>query len=305
MIPTYSEGRGRLWRTARVPAEASILAMGAATARWRQPPDFLIIGGRRCGSTSLYYGLMQHPAVLPLVLSAGWLPLKEHRKGTRWLDRPRRGGAWYRGHFPTDLARQRTSRRAGAAITGEATPWYLAAPGAAERAHAEAPDARLIVVLRDPVERTYSQFLEQRKRGHEPLEDFAAALALEEYRRRHGVELADGTHRSAAFANEHLTYRRQSEYADRLAPWLRRYRRDQLLAVRAEDLFADSVAVLQQVSTFLGLPPYEFEAEHRNSAKSAAVPKAPPVEVAEALRRHFAPHQQRLEALLGQSFSWS
>lgn len=305
MIPTYSEGRGRLWRAVRVPAEATILAAGAATATWRRPPDFLIIGGRRCGSTSLYYGLLQHPAVLPLVLSAGWLPLQQHRKGTRWLDRPRPGGRWYRGHFPTDLTRRRTARNAGAAVAGEATPWYLAAPGAAERAAAEAPDARLIAVLRDPVERTFSQFLEQRRRGHEPLDDFAAALDREEHRRRYGLGPDEGGPRSADFCEEHLTYRRQSEYADCLQPWIDRFGRNRLLVLEAEDLFADSTAALARVAAFLGLPEHDFVPEHRNSARGPSTAPAAPAEVAQRLREHFRPHNLRLQEQLGRGFSWT
>lgn len=300
MIPTYSEGRSRLWRSARIPAEAALVTWGAATARWRQAPDFLIIGGRRCGSTSLYYGLLQHPGVMPLVLSAGWLPLKEHRKGTRWLDQPRRGGAWYRAHFPSDLTRRRYISQAGVALAGEATPWYLAAPGAAQRAATEAPNAKLIVVLRDPVARAFSQFVEQRQRGHEPEADFAVALQRENERRLEGLLGVDGVHRPPAFANEHLTYRRQGEYAKCLEPWLANYSRDQLLAVRAEDLYHDSAAVLSDVARFLGLTPFEFQTEHRNSTKREQLD---PV-VAAQLTDHFRPHNRALETQLGRSFNW-
>ena len=301
MIPTYSEGRGRIWRMARLPAESSLQAWGAATARWRQPPDFLVIGGRRCGSTSLYYGLLQHPGVMPLVLSAGWLPLKEHRKGTRWLDQPRRGGPWYRAHFPTDLTRRRYERRAGVALTGEATPWYLAAPGAAQRAAVEAPAAKLILVVRDPVARAFSQFVEQRKRGHEPEPDFALALQKETERRLNGLLGDDGVHRSPAFANEHLSYRRQSEYASCLEPWLARYPLERLLVVQAEDLYNDGPAVLGEVAGFLGLGPHEFAAEDRNKTRSDLVDST----VATELRDYYRPHNQRLETLVGRRFNWS
>lgn len=292
--------RGAVWRRMREPAESLLRGWGAATARWRPPPDFLVIGGRRCGTTTLYYGLLQHPAVLPQVLSARWLPLREHRKGTRWLDAPRPGGRWYRAHFATTFTRRRCARRHGVAVTGEATPWYLCAPGAAERAATEAPDARLVAVLRDPVRRAWSQFVEQRNRGHEPLDDFAAALAAEDERCRVGVVTPDGRRRSPAFAAEHLTYRRQSEYDVCLHAWLDRFSRDRLLVLRSEDLYADVPTALGQVAAHLGLPPFEFRAEHRNRA---ATGHPDPAVVAE-LRRHFAPHVARLEALLGRSMGW-
>lgn len=310
--PPRPTERGRLWRSARVPAEGALRAWGAATASLRPPPDFLMIGGKRCGTTTLYYGLLQHPAILPQVLSAGWLPLSEHRKGTRWLDAPRRGGPWYRAHFATTLTRARTARRHGAAVTGEATPWYLFAPGAAERAAIEAPRARIVAVLREPVLRTWSQFMEQRARGHEPLADFAAALAAEDERTRVGVVLADGSRRSAAFATEHLTYRGQSEYDRGLAPWLEHFPRAQVLVVRSEDLYADVPATLHHVADFVGVGDvggvggvggfggFAFQAEHRNRAARGL----PDVALAADLRAHFRPHNERLAALLGTTPWW-
>lgn len=292
--------RGPLWQRLRGPAEGGLRVVGAATAYWRPPPDFLLIGGRRCGTTTLFYALMQHPAVVPQVLSARWLPLREHRKGTRWLDAPRPGGVWYRAHFATTFTRDRYRRRFGAAVTGEATPWYLAAPGAAARAAREAPEAKLIVVLREPARRAWSQFVEQRQRGNEPLPDFAAALAAEDRRRRDGVVTTDGALRSPAFADEHLGYRRQGEYDDCLEAWLTHFPRRQLLVLRSEDLYADTPATCAEAAAFLGLPPFDFVAEHRNRA---AVDEPDPA-VAAALREHYRPHVDRLEALVGRPFDW-
>ncbi len=295
-----ADGRGALWQTLREPAEQGIRALGAATAAWRKPPDFLLIGGRRCGTTTLFYGLTQHPAVVPQVLSAGWLPLREHRKGTRWLDQPRRGGPWYRAHFASDVTRRRYQLRHGAAVTGEATPWYLSAPGTAERAANECPDAKILAVLREPARRSWSQFVEQQKRGHEPLTDFAEALAAEDDRCIAGVTSPDGVRRSAAFALEHLTYRFQSEYDLRLGPWLEHIPRERVLVIRSEDLYADVAGTLAKVASFLELPPFTFVAEHRNQA---ATGETEPASV-EALREHFRPHVRNLERMLDQPFGW-
>ncbi len=295
-----ANARGRLWRGVRGPAEAALRAAGAGTARWRPPPEFLVIGGRRCGTTTLFYGLAQHPSFVPQVVSSRWIPLREQRKGTRWLDAPRRGGAWYRGHFATSATRDRVRRRTGAAITGEATPWYLFAPGTAARAANEVPGAKLVAVLRDPVRRAWSQFEEQRQRGHEPLDDFAQALRLEDDRVRAGYVDPTGRTRSPAFALEHLTYRRQSEYDTAIEAWLARFPRGQLLVVRSEDLYADVPGTLATVADFVGLAPFGFTTEHRNRASSSD----PPTEVVARLRTHFDPQVARLEARLDQRLAW-
>jgi hypothetical protein len=295
-----ADARGQVWQAVRGPAEGTIRAYGAATAGWRRSPDFLVIGGRRCGTTTLFYGLTQHPAVMPQVLSAGWLPLREHRKGTRWLDQPRRGGRWYRAHFPSDFTRRRYQAVHGAAITGEATPWYLSAPGTAERAARECPEARIIAVLREPARRSWSQFVEQQKRGHEPLSDFAAALAAEDDRVLAGVTSPGPVRRSPHFALEHLTYRYQSEYDLRLQPWLERFPRDRILVLQSEHLYADVAGTLRRVADFLDLPAFDFVTEHRNAA---ATGQDEPAAVAE-LRAQLRPNVRNLESLLDQPFDW-
>lgn len=101
-------------------------------------PDFLIIGAPKCGTTSLIHNLRRHPDV--------HTPGREmhfFENDRNW----RLGTAWYRGHFPeTHL------------LQGEKTPDYLASEVALERLESLVPDARLIVLLRDPVARTYSQW---------------------------------------------------------------------------------------------------------------------------------------------------
>jgi len=147
---------------------ALVLGYGAATARWRTVPDFLLIGAKRSGSTSLFRYLGEHPQVAPLFPSARLLPImREDQKGVHYFDsNSTHRLAWYRAHFRSDVARARQARALGApVITGEASPYYLFHPLAAERAAAAVPHARIIVLLREPVARTYSHWSEQRRNG--------------------------------------------------------------------------------------------------------------------------------------------
>jgi hypothetical protein len=107
-------------------------------------PDYLVIGGDKCGSTSFYNTLIQHPAVL-----------RAHRKEPVYFSlRYRHSPRWYRAHFPSGLRRSFSP----GALTGEASPSYLFHPLAPERAFRTVPRARLIALLRDPVARAYSHF---------------------------------------------------------------------------------------------------------------------------------------------------
>ncbi len=113
------------------------------------PPSFLICGGQRCGTTSLYRALAAHPVGLKAVL----------HKGVHYFDIGYdRGMGWYRGHFPLQRSADRVSERYGVpAQTFESSPYYMYHPQAAARIAVDLPDARLIVLVRDPVERAYSQ----------------------------------------------------------------------------------------------------------------------------------------------------
>src|SRR4051812_3844485 len=144
---------------------------GRLTAPGRMTPAFLICGGQRCGTTSLYRALAEHPLVLKAVL----------HKGVHYFDTSYdRGMAWYKAHFPLQRSADKVSERYGVpAQTFESSPYYMYHPQAAARIAQDLPQARLLVLVRDPVERAYSQHHHEVARSFETERDFGAALALE------------------------------------------------------------------------------------------------------------------------------
>src|SRR6187551_3563074 len=146
----------------------AIWTYGRATSRWRPLPDFLVIGAQKAGTTALYAYLRWHPGIA----GPSW-------KEVCFFDRHWwRGEAWYRGQFPL---------RAGERLVGEASPSYLFHPLAPERARSLVPGAKLVALLRDPVDRAYSQYQHEVALGREPL-SFEDALAAEEERTRGEAE---------------------------------------------------------------------------------------------------------------------
>lgn len=259
-------------------------------------PDFLVLGGQRCGTSSLFQYLARHP----------WVgrPL---RKETEYFSvRHRMGLDWYRAHFPLAV-RRRLARLAGRDLhTFEATPDYLFHPLAAPRAAEQLPGARLVTLLRDPVERAWSHYRHIVRLGAEPL-DFESALDAEEERLAGEMERiqTDLQHRAVPFLLH--SYRARGHYAEHLEAWLEHYPRERLLVVRSEDLFADTPGHYRRILEFLGLPPI-LPPEFRNF--SYARPKERrDSEMPEGARRrleaHFAPHNRRLAALLGREMGWS
>jgi len=171
---TGPEMASRLNRQARERAKRAMRVYGQATAGLRAGPDFVIIGSKRGGTTSLYNYLLQHPSVQPL------FPGRQRIKGVHYFDSQfARGPRWYRSHFPLQARGRHLARPwLRQAVAGEASPYYLFHPLAAERLARQVPDVRVIVLLRDPVERAYSHYKERVRNGGESL-TFDEAIAAE------------------------------------------------------------------------------------------------------------------------------
>ncbi len=289
--PDRGRDRGVAWRLRQpvVPvAKWGLRRYGRATARGRVLPDFLVIGAKRGGSTSLYRNLVRTPRVLPL------FPRAADLKGTYYFDIEfARGQRWYRSHFASTAYRDQVAVR-GPVVTGEASPYYLAHPHAASRAAALVPGARIIAVLRDPVARAHSHYQERVRQGIEDLPTFAAAVDAEADRLEGEVERMLEEPGYVSWNHLNFGYLAQSDYAAGLARWRAAYPAEQVLVVRSEDLYADDAAVLAQVRGFLGLEaqrPVETRAWNRTGthdldpglARELGVRLAPSVEALESL----------------------
>ena len=127
-------------------ARSAYLRVGQWTARLRSTPDFIVIGGQRCGTTSVFKHLAEHPQVLRPAVEKGIDYFSLHYE---------RDLTWYRGHFPlTGLARLRRAR-AGGPVVFEACTYYMFHPLALSRIAHDLPAVKVIAMLRDPVERAY------------------------------------------------------------------------------------------------------------------------------------------------------
>ena len=247
--------------------------------RLRQPralPDAMIIGAMKCGTSSLHNYLAQHPGVIA--------PL---RKEVHYFDlHYDEGELWYRANF---------ARSGEPGLNLDSSPYYLAHPLAPQRAHALVPNARLIVLLRDPVRRAYSHYWHERDKQRETL-PFEEAIAAEPTRLGDDEQrLARGEIRHSR-AHQHFGYLARGRYAEQLERWWQVYPREQTLVLRFEDLAREPMSVLGRTLDFLGLPRVErVRLEARN------VRKYPPMDptTADRLRDYFAPHEARLQVLLG------
>jgi hypothetical protein len=253
-----------------------------ASAARRPLPGFLIIGAQKAGTTSLHAYLCEHSCVLAPTT-----------KEVHFFDHEfYRGLGWYRAHF-------RRSTEPGA-LSGESTPYYLFHPLVPARVAEALPDCKLLVVLRNPIDRAFSHHNHERALGFEWL-GFEQAIAEEPRRLAGEEERLAGDPRYNSFSHQHHSYLSRGRYAAQLERWLEHFDRDRMLVLSAEKLFADPAGVVRDTQEFLGLG---LEAPADLSAKNARsyAPIAP--RTRDALRESFAPDNRRLYELVGRDFGW-
>ena len=196
--------------------------LGWPWRRWRLP-HFLGLGTQKGGTTSLHKLLEQHPGVyLP--------PCKEVHYFSLHAQQP---ASWYAAHYGEARRGQRR---------GDITPYYLFHPQAPDRIRTLLPKAKLIVLLRDPLERALSQVFHARRHGFETLE-VADALAAEPQR------LASGD----PFSVQKHSYVARSRYLEQLDRYEALFPSRQLLVLKSEDLFQDTAVVWERIQRFLRL----------------------------------------------------
>jgi Sulfotransferase domain len=258
-----------------------VWAYGRATATARPLPNFLILGAQKAGTTALYAYLRRHPEIA----GPAW-------KEVSYFDRHfARGERWYRGHFPL--------RRRPA--IGEASPSYLFHPKAPERARHLLPAARLLALLRNPVDRAYSHYQHEVALGRESL-SFEDALEAEPERTRGEVERmsADPTYFSHAWWNH--TYLARGLYVEQLERWLGAYPREQLLVVTTDELGELPDETYARVLGFLKVRPHSLGAYPRIFSRDYTDMKR---ETRIRLNDYYADPNRRLYELLGRDLGWT
>jgi hypothetical protein len=211
-------------------------------------PDFLIIGAQKSGTTFLFSALLKSDHMLGPFLK------EAHYFDTNY----RKGETWYRSLFPSRKDLQARQKPDGSKrITGEASPFYLYYPYAAERAYTLSSNLKIIAVLRDPAERAISHYYHSRAWGYESL-PIDEAFAAEESRLAPDKErmAKDPEYIGRSFSNH--SYVDRGHYARQLKNWEKHFSREQMLILDSRKLFGDTQETLDNVCAFLEIPSFEY-----------------------------------------------
>lgn len=226
-------------------------------------PNFFLVGAPRSGTTALYSLLKQHPDVYLAILK------EPHFFGTDLTVQPHtiREPELYFGLF---------ADAGGRRCVGEGSVWYLTSKLAAREIREQSPEARILVLLRDPAEMAHSLYGLYRRTGNEDLPTFAEALAAED-ERREGRRIPE-----KAYFPEGLQYVEAALAADKLERFFDQFGRDRVRVILYEDFRRDNLAVYREVLEFLDIDP-DF------------VPELDPARSADRIREIAIPQLRRTD----------
>lgn len=265
--------------------------VGRRTASRRVLPTMLIVGGQRCGTTTLFKALLEHPGFVGPNL----------RKGVHYFDlKAERPLDWYRSHFPTRSSIERIEQRQGhRVVVGESSPYYMWHPLGPERIASALPEVRVIALLRDPVDRAYSAHAHELARGFET-EPFERALELEDERLAGEEERLRSGAVARSLAHQHLAYVRRGQYIDQLERLEAALGRERMLVVDSVALWSAPEERWPEVTRFLGLPDHPVSIERHNARARSPMDDA----LRKRLEEHYDPYDERLTEWWGRSPSW-
>ena len=237
-------------------------------------PDFLGLGTQKGGTTTLHTLLAADPRFeLPACKEVHYFDLRHHEPIE-----------WYAAHFAHTKPGQ---------LCGEISPYYLFHPDVPSRIQALLPRVKLIVLLRDPVERALSQVFHAKRRGFESLE-VADALDAEQAR------LATGD----PYSLQKHSYVSRSRYIEQLDRYTALFPETQLLVLRSEDLFEQPNAAWKQLMDFLGVAVTQLPLAlpSANAGVGEATSLDPSIRV--RLRKELEPTARAVKQRYGFGWSW-
>jgi len=256
-------------------------------------PDYYIIGVVKGGTTSLHDYLIKHPCIQP--------PIGKEIDYFGQLYY--RGQYWYRSSFPYKIQKffaQKIQKKDF--LTGEATPRYIEHPNVHERIKQLTPNAKFIVLLRNPIDRAYSHHNMNMTRKHETL-SFEEAINNEQSRIQGEYEKMKKDYQYFNWTYYLFAYKEHGKYIERLQRWMKIFPRKQFKIIKSEDLFENPSTVYAEILEFLNLPKWDLnEYPALKKRKYQKLNMNP--ETRKKLSEYFKPYNEKLSKFLDINFGW-
>ena len=257
----------------------------SSTKNKRALPDFIIVGAQKAGTTSLYYYLLQHPQILGA-----------QKKEIHFFDyNYSKELEWYKKNFP--LKKRLIKKNA---ITGEASPQYMFHPHTLNRIAKNLPNAKIIILLRNPIDRAYSYYHHQVKRGREK-KHFLEAIKNEETRIAEGYKNMIENPDYNDYNYLMFSYLKRGKYYEQVKRCMELFPEENILILQSEKMYESPAEVYKETIDFLNLEHYElpeYKVYFSNKYDNLAS------ETRNYLYHYFKPLNEKLFKLIGKRFDW-
>ena len=253
------------------------------TSSIRVLPDFFIIGVVRSGTTSMYHYLNEHPSIVKSAYDElGFFD-----------DNFRLGWSWYKTLFPTTITKRIVKRKTGNFLTFDDTPFYVYNEDVAKKIKNYFPKTKLIIILRNPIDRAYSNYHLGVRMGDEKRTfDQAVDDEMQKIAEYNEIEMDDYISQS---------YLGRGIYAKQLEIWLKYFPASVIKILESERFSNDTEKTMNEVFEFLDLPNHNIR-----NLKKKNVAEYPPMrtETRQKLCNFFSEYNEELYDMLKVRYDW-
>lgn len=244
-------------------------------------PDFIIVGAQKSGTTELFRYIKDHPLVVNKRGEIHFFDLQFSK-----------GLGWYKQQFP--------KRPSPEYKIGDKSPYYLFHPLVPKRVAKMFPNVKILMILRNPTDRAYSQYWHNVRRKREKI-SFEGVVKAEPQRLEGELEKILKNPKYNSFHYQHSSYLARGIYVDQVKRWLSYFPKEQIMILSSKDLRNDPNGTMARVFEFLGLPVFQDWKQHPDFYNVY-----PPMDpnTRKELSDYFRPYNQQLEELLNMKFNW-
>jgi hypothetical protein len=259
------------------------------TSSFRTLPNFFVIGGVRCGTTSLYHYLGQHNCIKQAMYDElGYFDDNFHL-----------GLNWYRSLFPTKFIQKKIESKYKKFLTYDVTPFYIYNPLVVDRIFKFSPNAKIIAVLRNPIDRAYSNFNNRIQDEGDTETTFEEIVYSEIEKIKNNKNNKEN---NVFLVNEfYELLLARGFYAKQLEFWFKKFPRKNMLLISSEELAVNTDKTISEIFEFLEVPDQKInDLTKQNKIKYPKMKDS----TREILINFFKPHNEKLFEILGSKFDW-
>jgi len=260
------------------------------TSSFRVSPNFFVIGGVRCGTTSLYHYLGQHNCIKQAAYDElGYFDDNFHL-----------GLNWYRSLFPTKFMQKKIESEYKKFLTYDVTPFYIYNPLVVDRIFKFSPNAKIIAVLRNPIDRAYSNYNSKMQAEGDTKTTFEEIINPEiEIIEKNKKNIDDYAFLVNTFYELLLA---RGFYAKQLEFWFKKFPRKNILLISSEELATNTDKTISEIFEFLEVPIQKIsDLTKQNVIKYPKMKDS----TREILINFFKPYNEKLFGMLGRRFNWN